>query len=84
VNGPYQPLSLPPKDGRVHWVSDLREFSTHYLSYGIFYDDVKDENSLLEVMENIFHDVEDADVYIDDFVLSPIPGMTIWHYCTPY
>jgi hypothetical protein len=37
-----------------------------------------------EVMENIFHDVEDADVYIDDFVLSPIPGMTIWNYCTPY
>ncbi len=25
-----------------------------------------------EVMENIFHDVEDANVYIDDFVLSPI------------
>jgi hypothetical protein len=37
-----------------------------------------------EVMENIFHDVEDADVYIDDFVLSPIPEMTIWHYCAPY
>jgi hypothetical protein len=29
------------------------------------------------VMENIFSDVEDTDVYIDDFVLSPIPGMTI-------
>jgi hypothetical protein len=37
-----------------------------------------------EVMENIFRDVEDADVYIDDFVLSPIPGMTIWYYCAPY
>jgi hypothetical protein len=37
-----------------------------------------------EVMENIFCDVEDAYVYIDDFVLSPIPGMTIWHYCAPY
>jgi hypothetical protein len=37
-----------------------------------------------EAMENSFHDVEDADVYIDDFVLSPIPGMTIWHYCAPY
>jgi hypothetical protein len=37
-----------------------------------------------EVMGNIFRDVEDADVYIDDFVLSSIPGMTIWHYCTPY
>jgi hypothetical protein len=37
-----------------------------------------------EVMENSFLDVEDTGVYIDDFVLSPIPGMTIWHYCTPY
>ncbi len=37
-----------------------------------------------EVMENIFRDVEDADVYIDDFVLSLIPGMTTWHYCAPY
>jgi hypothetical protein len=27
-----------------------------------------------EVMENIFRDVKDADVYIDDFVLSPIYG----------
>jgi hypothetical protein len=37
-----------------------------------------------EVMENTFHDVEDADVYIDGFVLPPIPGMTKWHYCAPY
>jgi hypothetical protein len=37
-----------------------------------------------EVMENIFRDIEDADFYIDDFVLSPIPGMTIWHYYAPY
>ncbi len=37
-----------------------------------------------EVIKNIFRDIEDADVYIGDFVLSPIPGMTIWHYCTPY
>jgi hypothetical protein len=37
-----------------------------------------------EVMENIFRDVEDTDVYIYVFVLSPIPGMTIWHYCAPY
>jgi hypothetical protein len=36
-----------------------------------------------EVMENNFHDVEDTDVYIDDCVPPPIPGMTIWHYCTP-
>ncbi len=35
-------------------------------------------------MENIFHDIEDAGFYIDDFVLSPIPGMTIWYYCAPY
>jgi hypothetical protein len=37
-----------------------------------------------EGMENIFRKVVDADVYIDNFVLSPIPGMTIWHYCAPY
>jgi hypothetical protein len=36
------------------------------------------------VMEDTFHDVEDADVNIDDFVLSPIPEMTIWHYCATY
>ncbi len=34
-----------------------------------------------EVMEKIFRDVEDAGVYIDDFVLSPIPGVNIRHYC---
>ncbi len=37
-----------------------------------------------EVMKNIFCDVEDAEVYIDDMVLSPIHGMIIWHYCAPY
>jgi hypothetical protein len=37
-----------------------------------------------KVIENIFCDVEDADIYIDDFVLSPMPGMTIWHYYAPY
>jgi hypothetical protein len=37
-----------------------------------------------EIMENIFRDVEDTNVYIDDFVLSPIPGMTIWNYWAPY
>jgi hypothetical protein len=35
-----------------------------------------------EVM--VFRDVEVTDVYIDDFVLSLIPGMTIWCYCAPY
>jgi hypothetical protein len=37
-----------------------------------------------EVIENIFCDIEGANVYIDDFVLSPIPEMTLWHYCAPY
>jgi hypothetical protein len=47
-------LLTPQQDSRVHWVSDLQEFkrvvkrgSIHYLSYEIFYGDVKDKNSLL-------------------------------------
>jgi hypothetical protein len=39
---------------------------------------------LRNIMENIFHDVVDADVSIDDFVLSPIHEMIILHYCAPY
>jgi hypothetical protein len=35
-----------------------------------------------EVMENIFCDVEDAEVYIlMTLVPSPIHGKNIWHYC---
>ncbi len=37
-----------------------------------------------EVMENIFQDVEDTEVYLITLVLSPIHGMIILHYCTPY
>ncbi len=46
VNGPHQCLSLAKK---LQSPLGSKGNSIHYLSYGIFYDDVKDKNDLLRM-----------------------------------